>query len=285
MHNATRRIRQIIALVLDKGYLAPDHAVAVAGKLLETCPLPDAFTLLGAAILRHAAILDPFKRETVRLAGEVNRRVPHQPFTVWLETAEELASREPIPESLAPPPRTASPDDHIAYLKAQPANSLRYPIMLRLWQSGDHETFEQAVQIMSASPTGLICAPTMAWGAFFANRPLLAHLLLEEGVPNFLGHALRARLAPRNERNGLLHAGLAAEPFQPSVLSALATGRGLARAHRTLGKPMRPKDLRNGNVPDLDAMHPRFIQDLDIILTALPPSAADFWRELRSFLG
>lgn len=47
MHNATRRIRQIIALVLDKGYLAPDHAVAVAGKLLETCPLPDAFTLLG----------------------------------------------------------------------------------------------------------------------------------------------------------------------------------------------------------------------------------------------
>lgn len=227
MHKVAQLVSQILHLVRNAGYLPPDHAMAVAGNILDATPLPDAFAALAPALIRQAAIFDPFDRDKLRLAADVNERVTHPPFTQWLKTADDLTRREPMAENLAHPnPETASPDDFLAYMKNQPANISRLPVLLHLWQTGAREPLIAAIRIMAGSPSGLLVAPVMAWGAYSAGEPLLAKMLLDEGVDAFPAHNLRARLAldhddPGKARSHLL-ASLEAEPFQPAVIEQLA---------------------------------------------------------------
>lgn len=227
MHNAAKLIRQLITLIRNSGYLAPDHAMAVAGNILDAHPLPDAFAMLAPALMRHAAIFDPFDREKIRLAEDLNNRVSHAPFTDWVLTAGRLTSQEPVPENIPyPDAKTAQPSEFIHYLESQPANVSRFPILLHLWQSGAKDELIQAIQIISGSPSGLLAAPTMAWGAYSAGETLLAEMLLEEGVDSFLAHNLRAKLAldanQMNQAEQYLLTSLEAEPLQPAVIEQLA---------------------------------------------------------------
>lgn len=227
MHNAAQLVSQILDMVRNAGYLAPDHAVSVAGNILQAHPLPDAFAVLAPALIRHAAIFDPFDREKLRLARDVNDRVPHPPFSKWLRTATELTNQEPVAENIPyPDPDSAGPDEFVAYLERQPANAARLPVLLHLWQHGAADETIRAIRIMAASPSGLLAAPVMAWGAYAANEPLLARMLLDEGVDAFPAHNLRARLALDKgdtavARNHLL-ASLEMEPFQPAIIEQLA---------------------------------------------------------------
>ena len=227
MHNVPQLVSQILDMVRNSGYLAPDHAVSVAGNILEARPLPDAFAALAPALIRHAAIFDPFDREKLRLAADVDGRVPHPPFSRWIKTAMELTDREPVAENLPhPDPQTASPEDFLAYLERQPANASRFPVLLHLWQAGEGEALIRAIRIMAGSPSGLLAAPVMAWGAYAAGEPMLAQMLLDEGVDAFPARNLRARLAldagdHAAARDHLL-ASMDGEPFQPGVIEQLA---------------------------------------------------------------
>ena len=284
MDNAARRIRQLLSLTLDKGYLAPDHAMAVASKLLEAEPLPDPFALLGTAFIRHAVTLDPFDREKIRLASEVNTRVPHNPFSLWIAMAEDLTANDPVPENIpAPHLDTASHDEILEYMNAQPANAMRYPTMLHLWQAGRYDTFEQAVQIMSGSHSGLLAGPTMAWGAWFANKPLLAEMLLDESVPNFLTLNLQAQMAKGDEKTVLLHASLEIEPFQPATIMALHGNTPISDSHTALGRRMQLADLEQQDDRDLTDTHPDFTSILSELLPYFPPTVRDFWHELLPY--
>jgi len=227
MHNAAQLIQQIITLTRNSGYLAPDHAMSVAGNILNAQPLPDAFAALAPALIRHAAIFDPFDREKIRLAEDVNSRVPHQPFTKWLEQAKPLVDKEPVPENIPyPNTETAKASAFVAYMMAQPANNNRFPILLHLWQSGAQKELIRAIRIISGSPSGMIVAPTLAWGAYSAGETTLAEMLLDEGITNFLAHNLRARLAldkgKTKAAKEYLLASLESEPFQPAVIEQLA---------------------------------------------------------------
>ncbi|WP_419787370.1 glycosyltransferase family 2 protein [Pseudodesulfovibrio sp.] len=227
MNNASLLAARILSLVRDAGYLPPDHAVSVAGNLLEARPMTDAFALLAPALIRHAALFDPFDRDKLRLARDVNERVPHPPFSAWLETADRLTAQDPLPENLPQPtPGADSPKAFVAYMRAQPANQHRFPVLLHLWQSGAREPLVAAIRIMAESPSGLLAGPLMAWGAYAAGEPLLAEMLLEEGVENFMAHNLRARMAldkgDGTEARSHMAASLAAEPFQPSLIEQMA---------------------------------------------------------------
>lgn len=227
MHNAARLAHQIITLTRNNGYLAPDHAMAVAGNILDAQPLPDAFAALAPALIRHAAIFDPFDREKIRLAEDVNSRIAHQPFTEWIAIAKDLTRQEPVPENLPYPDTANAPASaFIQYMESQPANVSRFPILLHLWQAGEHDALLAAIQIMSGSPSGLLAGPIMAWGAYSAGETVLAEMLLDEGVTSFLTHNLRARMTMDTGNTGLAAdhflASLEAEPFQPVVIEQLA---------------------------------------------------------------
>jgi len=227
MNETSRLTSRILRLVRDSGHLAPDHAMAVAGNILDARPLPDAFAVLAPALIRHAALFDPFDRDKQRLAADVCARAPHAPFARWLESARRLTDADPVPENIpVPDPSTASPDDFLDYVRAQPANESRFPVLLHLWQYGAANALIEAVRIMAASPSGLLAGPVMAWGAWGCGEPHLAELLLDEGVENFLAHTLRARIA-RDRGDGSaasahLLASLEAEPFQPALIEQLA---------------------------------------------------------------
>ena len=227
MHNGSQLVSRILDMVRASGYLAPDHAVSVAGNILDAHPLPDAFAALAPALIRHAAVFDPFDREKLRLAADVDGRVSHPDFSRWLKTAVELTDREPMPENLGhPDPESASPEDFVAYMERQPANVSRFPVLLHLWQAGDGDALVRAIRIVAASPSGLLAAPVMAWGAYAAGDPLLAQMLLDEGVDAFPARNLRARLAmdagDHDAARDHLLASLEAEPFQPGVIEQLA---------------------------------------------------------------
>lgn len=227
MHNGAALVRQIIHLVRNSGYLAPDHAVSVAGNILDAKPLPDAFALLAPALIRQAAMFDPFDREKLRLARDVDGRIGHEPFSRWLQTARDLTHAEPIPENIPQPdPKSASPDEFVAYMESQPANIIRLPVLLHLWQAGARDALTAATRIMAASPSGLLAGPLMAWGAYCAGELLLAEMLLDEGVDNFLAHNLRARLAlddgDIDTARAHLLASLETEPLQPAVIEQVA---------------------------------------------------------------
>lgn len=227
MHNSSRIVRQLITLVRNSGYLRPDHAMAVTGNILDAHPLPDAFGVLSPALIRHAALFDPFDREKLRLAEDVNRRVSHEPFTHWLDSARRLTDKDPIPENVpAPDPNTAPPEAFIQYLQRQPCNDNRFSALLHLWQTGAREAFLEGVQIISASPSGLLAAPIMAWGAYAANEKPLATMLLEESIETFQSINLRARMAldsnDTEQALNLLRRSLEAEPFQPALIEQIA---------------------------------------------------------------
>ncbi|QJB58459.1 glycosyltransferase [Pseudodesulfovibrio sp. zrk46] len=227
MSNASRLTQQIITLVRNSGYLAPDHAMAVAGNILEAQPLPDAFAHLAPALIRHAAIFDPFDREKIRLAEDVNSRIAHQPFTEWLQVAKRLVEQEPVPELIPfPNNETAQASEYVEYMRQQSANDNRLPVLLHLWQTGARDELLEGIRIMAASPAGLLAGPTMAWGAYSAGENELAQMLLDESVTNFLSHNLRARFAmdagDTDAAREHLHASLEAEPFQPAIIEQLA---------------------------------------------------------------
>jgi len=228
MHNSSRLVRQLITLVRNSGYLRPDHAMAVAGNILDARPLPDAFAILSPALIRHAALFDPFDREKLRLAEDVNSRVPHEPFTQWVDSARRLTDMDPVPEYItAPDPSTASPETFVQYIREQPSNDNRFSAILHLWQTGAEKAFLEAVQIITASPSGLLAAPVMAWGAYAANQADLAGMLLDEGARTFQSINLRARMALDNgaTKQGidLLRKSLDMEPFQPAIIEQLAS--------------------------------------------------------------
>lgn len=108
MDNTAQRIRQVIALMLKRGFLAPDHAMAVANNLLEAQPLSDAFAFMGAGLVRQSVILDPFDREKVRLADKINERINHRPFSLWLTKAKDLTAKEPVPDNTPQPNCTSA---------------------------------------------------------------------------------------------------------------------------------------------------------------------------------
>ncbi len=227
MSQTTQLIHQIITLTRNSGYLAPDHAMAVAGNILDIQPLPDEFAFLAPALIRHAVTFDPFDREKLRLAQEVSNHIAHIPFNEWIATARELNDTEPIPENIPyPDTETAPASDFIAYLKAQPANANRLPVLLHLWQSGAQAELIEGIRIMAKTKSGLLAGPLMAWGAYGSGESLLAEMLLDEGIPNFLALNLRARLAfdenNNEEAKRHLHASLEMEPFQPAVIEQLA---------------------------------------------------------------
>lgn len=228
MHNGAALVRQIIHLARNSGYLAPDHAVSVAGNILDAKPLPDEFAVLAPALIRMAALFDPFDREKLRLARDVDGRVAHASFTRWLDQARQLTDGEPVPDNLPhPDPQGAPPAAFVEYIEAQSANVSRLPVLMHLWQAGARDELVRAIRIMAASPSGLLAGPLMAWGAYGAGEPLLAQMLLDEGVENFLASNLRARLAldvadTHAARDHLLQS-LEAEPFQPAIIEQLAT--------------------------------------------------------------
>lgn len=233
MSNALQLIRQILTLTRHNGYLAPDHAMAVAGNILDAQPLPDAFAMLAPALIRHAALFAPFDRDKIRLADDVNSRIAHPPFTEWLKTAKQLNDREPVPDNIAyPDTETAPPAAFADYMKQQPANANRLPVLLHLWQSGARAELIEGIRIMAGSPSGFLAAPIMAWGAYSADEPLLAEMLLDEGVTSFLAYNLRSRLAldkgeTEEARQHLLDS-LEAEPFQPAAIEQLAALKAAA---------------------------------------------------------
>lgn len=225
MHNAARLVSRLVHLTRNSGYLAPDHATAAAGTLLEARPLTPPLAALGSALVRHAAAFDPFDRDTLRLAEDVNRTLGHPPMGHWLTRARRLTDAEPVPENIDPPDAT-TPDDLLAYVLAQPANAHRYPAVLALWRAGARQQLVRAIEVMAASPSGLLAGPMLAWGAHGAGEPLLAGMLLDESVPNFTAHNLHARMAldkgdTTAARDHLL-ASLDAEPFQPAAVELLA---------------------------------------------------------------
>lgn len=267
MNNVAHLTRQIVTLTRNSGYLAPDHAMAVAGNILETQPLPDEFAALSPALIRHAAIFDPFDREKLRLAHEICTRIDHPPFTEWLDAARLLNDAEPIPDNIPyPDSNTAPPEAFVDYLNQQPANANRLPVLLHLWQIGAQEALVEGIRIMAASTSGLLAAPLMAWGAYGAGKPLLADMLLDAGVTNFLSHNLRARIAldksdPIQARTHLLDS-LEAEPFQPGMLLQLAE-LSETSAHATPGRDCHIC-LYTWNKPDLLAQTMASVATTDI---------------------
>ena len=227
MQLITQRVAQIVNMVRQSGYLAPDMAVSIAGNLLEARPLPPEFTRLAPALIRQASIFSPFERETVRLASDITEQTGNPPFARWVATALELTSSEPVPDNISyPDTGSATSDEFIAYMEAQKANVNRLPILLHLWQTGQREALLRSVEIMAASPSGLLAAPLMAWGAYGMGELHLAKMLLDEGVENFLGLNLRARMALDDDQPSLamtdLIMSLNHEPFQPAVIELLA---------------------------------------------------------------
>ncbi len=227
MNLVTQKVTQILNLTRQVGFIAPDHAIAIAGSILETRPLPPEFTRLAPALIRQAAVFNPFDQETVRLAWDISKQTENPPFSAWVGTAMEITEAEPVPDNLPyPDTETASADDFIAYLEAQQANDNRWPILLHLWQKKERAALLRAIEIMAASPGGLLAAPLMAWGAYSAGEPLLAQMLLDEGVDNFMTLNLRARLAWDEGQlvraKTFLLQSLDHEPFQPTAIELLA---------------------------------------------------------------
>ncbi|WP_285907206.1 glycosyltransferase family 2 protein [Pseudodesulfovibrio pelocollis] len=256
MDNAAHLVSRLVTLTRSSGYLAPDHATAAAATLLEARPLTPPLAALGSGLVRHAAIFDPFDRDTLRLAEDVNRTLGHPPMGDWLAKARRLTAAEPVPEAINPPdPRAAAPDALLTHVLAQPANAHRYPVLLALWRAGAREQLIRAIEIMAASPSGLLAGPMLAWGAYGAGEPLLAQMLLDESVTAFPAHTLRARMAldqgdTAGARDHLL-ATLDAEPFQPAAIEQLA---GLADGHAGPGPTPGPNThicLYSWNKPDM----------------------------------
>ncbi|QGY38726.1 hypothetical protein GM415_00745 [Pseudodesulfovibrio cashew] len=297
MNDAAWRIRRIVTLLLDRGYLAPDHAMAVASKLLEVEPLTDGFALLGAALTRQAATLAPFDREKLRLAKEVDSRIPHPFFSGWVEVALRLTDKEPIPARLTMPDRQrASAGAFLEYMHNQPSNLHRFHALLHLRQAGESEAFEQGVQIITSSHSGLLAGPIMAWGAYLAGKPLLAEMLLDEGVICFLTHNLRAQMAfekgERGEAAAQLHTSLELEPLQPVLIEMLAAIKGgaqrsheLEMAHNRIGQKAALSDLAEMESTGVETQALRFSQTLDAVLPTLPAGPRDFWERAKSVLA
>jgi GT2 family glycosyltransferase len=214
-------------MVRQSGYLAPDMGISIAGDILEARPLPPEFTRLAPALIRQAAIFSPFDRETIRLASEITQQTANPPFAKWVKTALSLTDSEPVPDNIPyPDTKSATSADFIMYMKAQKANVNRLPILLHLWQTGQHSELLQAINIMASSPSGPLAAPLLAWGAYSIGQPDIAPKLLDEGVENFLALNLRARIALDDGQLGLaitnLIMSLDHEPFQPAVIEMLA---------------------------------------------------------------
>ncbi len=254
MHNAAHRVSRLIHLTRASGDLAPDHALAAAGTLLEARPLTPGLAALGAGLVRHAAIFDPFNRDTIRLATDMHRTIGHPPMEDWLTQARTLNDTEPLPEPMAPPDTdSADPDALLDYIRAQPANAYRYPVLLRVWQSGMRGPLLGGIKAVASSESGPLAGPTLAWGAYGAGEPELAEQLLDHAVPSFAGLNLRARMAmdrdDRAQAGLFLRASLEMEPFQPAAIELLAE----------LGHPMAKPDaasqthicLYSWNKPDL----------------------------------
>ena len=227
MQIITQRVAQIVNLARQSGYISPDHAISIAGDILETRPLPPEFTRLAPALIRQASIYNPFERETVRLASQITEQTGNPPFAKWVAMALNMTNSEPVPENIPYPDiETASADDFVAYMEAQEANVDRLPILTHLWQTGERDGLLRAIEIMAASQAGMLAAPIMAWGAYGAGETHLAQMLLDEGVENFIGLNLRARLALDDGQTDLamtnLIMSLDHEPFQPAVIELLA---------------------------------------------------------------
>ena len=229
--------------------------------------MPPEFTALAPALIRQAAIFNPFDRETIRLASDIERKIGKSPFAKWSSTALELTNDEPVPDNTPyPDTETASADSFLAYMETQKANANRLPILLHLWQTGEREALLRAIEIMTSSRSGLLAAPLMAWGMYGAGEQSLCESLLDKGTDNFLGLNLRARLALDSGQPDLamthLINSLDNEPFQPSAVELLAElipGAGL---------PVPGKDthicLYTWNKPDLLARTIKSLASTDI---------------------
>lgn len=294
MDDSKRRILRLINLMRERGHLAPDHATAAAGKLLEAEPLPQGFAFVAAALVRHAAILDPFDRDKLRLASDVNAPMRHIQFDGWLRHARELTEDEPIPENI---PMPGEPAALVDYMARQPANAMRLPALLRLAGTGDADAFQAGVQFLSGSRSGLLVAPVMAWHAHFLGESLLAEMLLDEGVHSFPAVNLRALLALRSgdrETAAIwLVDSLELEPFQPAILELLAEmDRSAPQAAAARLEQLHGRIARRMNLADMEAIN-RDLRDQggeDFLLSlakALPSCRANalvFWRTLTPCL-
>jgi len=290
MDSTTKRIRRTITLLRHRGYLAPDHATASASKLLEAEPTPPGFAFVAAALLRHAAILDPFDRDKLRLAEEVNASMRHAPFDQWAATARKMTDTEPIPEGMLMP---GTPEGLVDYIKRQPANILRLAALLRIRRAGDNHAFEAGVQHISGSSSGLLAAPIMAWHAHFLGKSLLAEMLLDEGVPNFLTHNLRALMALEAHKSEsaarYLTNSLEMEPFQPGIIEVLsaiheaipkAVVTRLQDQHARVANKMSLEDMREINRDLRDDPVDDFLRILGQGIPSFKANATVFWQTL-----
>jgi len=294
MDDSKRRILRLINLMRERGHLAPDHATAAAGKLLEAEPLPPGFAFVAAGLVRHAAILDPFDREKARLASDVNAPMRHAPFDSWLRLARELTEDEPIPENI---PMPGEPAALVEYMKRQPANAMRLPALLRLAGMGANDSFQAGIQYLSGSQSGLLAAPIMAWHAHFLGETLLAEMLLDEGVHSFPADNLRALFAlksgDRDAASVWLVDSLESEPFQPAILEILAgLDRAAPQAAATKLELLHGRIARRMNLADMEAIN-RDLRDqggVDFLLSlakAMPACRANalvFWQTLAPCL-
>lgn len=289
MPHTSTLTHQVITLHHQLGYLAPDHAMAVAGKLLETEPLPDEFAILAPALVRQAAILAPFDREKLRLAREVNTRLPHPPFTNWVNKAWDINNKEPVADLIPYPGEGAPASAHLAYIKDQPATERKLFVLISLWKTKAYEELVEGVRIIAQSKAGLLAAPILAWASFDAGDHLLAKMLLDEGIDNFLSPLLKGRLALENGKTeqgmDFLAESLNMEPFQPCTLELLAFPKrrkqleGLQPHHFRLTSRVSLDELQSMNEENQSA---KLKEAVTLSLPALTGVARDVWLNLKA---
>ncbi len=221
------KIRQIIALARQSGQIAPDQCLSIAGSILNANPLPPEFAQIGVALIRQAALFNPYDHDTVQLAADVNKQAENPAFTKWLGTALHLSQSDPTPSALPfPDTESASAKHFVTYIAQQQANANRLPALLHLWQSGERDALLMGMEILSTSPSGLLAAPLLAWGAYAAGDVQRATALINAAEDTFIGHNLMARLAlddgDVDSAKAHLVASLEAEPFQPGTMEQLA---------------------------------------------------------------
>lgn len=297
MSDIARSIREIVTLHLNRGILTPEHAKSMSNELLETLPLPDGFALMGSALFRHATMNTPFDKEMLELAEKVDFSFPNPYFRGWLEVAKKMTAEDSPPTGIPmPDPASADPSAIVEYMKGEPANMFRFQALINLWHLNAADEYEEGVQIMAASPSGFLAAPIMAWGAYILDKPLLAEMLLDEGVPSFLGQNLRAQCAWYKgdfmRAIDLLHTSLEWEPFQPVLIEMLAAlkmgmhrAHELEMAHSNLGRKTTDEDLSNPGLLDMETTAVLFSQSLESVISELPESPNNFWERLSPSLG
>lgn len=290
MDESKQRILRLIHLMRERGHLAPDHATAAAGKLLEAEPLPQGFAFVAAGLVRHAAILDPFDRDKTRLAADVNAPMRHAPFDAWLRLARELTEDEPVPENI---PMPGEPGELVDYMALQPANVMRLPALLRLAAKGETDSFQAGIQFLSGSRSGLLAAPLLAWHAHFLGERFLAEMLLDEGVHSFPADNLYALFAlksgDREEATFRLADSLESEPFQPAIMELLAemdtltpqvAAAKLERLHEKIARRMDLAEMEAINRDLRDQGGEYFLHALGKALPICRANATVFWQTL-----